>query len=149
MCDKSWGRISFARARIKVNSSSDLKNEMVMAIPNEEGNGHTYDTCPKRVRETEPKSASMDERDDVFVEVTNRKQKGKKAAQQPKLRHISGVRLTKPKLYFFGPKMSSGYAIGKPDSSKANGKGESTLNAKPFDMLNTLDEEVDSGVLTL
>ncbi|GJX42802.1 zinc knuckle CX2CX4HX4C containing protein [Tanacetum coccineum] len=69
----SWGRISFARALIEICSVSDLKREVSMAVPNEDGIGHTrevikveyewqpprcteckvfghsHDKCPKRV----------------------------------------------------------------------------------------------------
>ncbi|GJS96401.1 hypothetical protein Tco_0803369 [Tanacetum coccineum] len=41
MCKESWGRISFARALIDVNSESDLKTEVIMAIPNEKGDEYT------------------------------------------------------------------------------------------------------------
>ncbi|GJX84400.1 reverse transcriptase domain-containing protein [Tanacetum coccineum] len=40
MCVESWGRIGFARALIEISSDSDLKKEVIIAIPNEEGNGY-------------------------------------------------------------------------------------------------------------
>ena len=40
MCFESWGRISFARALVEVSTNFVLKNEVVMAISNEDGDGH-------------------------------------------------------------------------------------------------------------
>ncbi|GKD23968.1 hypothetical protein Tco_1225671 [Tanacetum coccineum] len=40
MCVESWGRISFSCAIIEISSASTLKNEVIMAIPEEEGDGH-------------------------------------------------------------------------------------------------------------
>ncbi|GJZ53771.1 reverse transcriptase domain-containing protein [Tanacetum coccineum] len=83
MCVESWGRISFARALIEISSASTLKKEVIMAIPEEEGDGHikevirveyewkpphcveckifghSHDLCPKRVRDEVPKAPSM------------------------------------------------------------------------------------------
>ncbi|GKC99972.1 reverse transcriptase domain-containing protein [Tanacetum coccineum] len=83
MCVESWGRISFARALIEVSSDSDLKKEVIMAIPNEEGIGyirevirveyewkpphcvackrfgHGPTTCPNRVKKDVQKAPSM------------------------------------------------------------------------------------------
>ncbi|GKB24949.1 hypothetical protein Tco_0864350, partial [Tanacetum coccineum] len=83
MCVESWGKISFARARIEISSASTLKKEVIMAIPEEEGDGHikevirvkyerkpphcvecksfghSHDLCPKRVRDEVPKAPSM------------------------------------------------------------------------------------------
>ncbi|GJV46602.1 hypothetical protein Tco_1431138 [Tanacetum coccineum] len=79
MCVESWGRIGFARAIIEVSLDSELKKEVIMAIPNEEGNwyikevirveyewkpphcvecksfGHSPTTCPNHVNEVVPK----------------------------------------------------------------------------------------------
>ncbi|GKD88515.1 hypothetical protein Tco_1364022, partial [Tanacetum coccineum] len=83
MCVESWGRVSFARALIKISSHSTLKKEVTMAIPEDEGDGHIKEVirveyewkpphcvdckifghgpnlCPKRVREVIPKAPSM------------------------------------------------------------------------------------------
>nr|GEZ73867.1 hypothetical protein [Tanacetum cinerariifolium] len=40
MCVESWGRISFAQDLIEIDAAVGLKNEVSMAIPVEEGNGH-------------------------------------------------------------------------------------------------------------
>ncbi|GJR73791.1 reverse transcriptase domain-containing protein [Tanacetum coccineum] len=84
MCVDLWGRISFARALIKVCADSVLKKEVIMAIENEEDNGYTrevirveyewkpphcveckcfghdHNTCPKRVKENAPKAQPTD-----------------------------------------------------------------------------------------
>lgn len=41
MCVDSWGRISFARALVELSADSELKSQVTMAIPYEEGNGFT------------------------------------------------------------------------------------------------------------
>nr|GEU90230.1 hypothetical protein [Tanacetum cinerariifolium] len=85
MCVNSWGRISFACAFIEVSSDADLKNEVVMAVSNDndEGDGYTREVirveyewkpphcvdckifghnqsqCPKRVMEATPSTSSV------------------------------------------------------------------------------------------
>lgn len=41
MCVDSWGRISFACALVELSADSELKNQVTMAISNEEGNAFT------------------------------------------------------------------------------------------------------------
>lgn len=41
MCVEPWGRISFVRALVELSEDSELKSQVTMAIPNEEGNGFT------------------------------------------------------------------------------------------------------------
>ncbi|GJV46813.1 hypothetical protein Tco_1437025 [Tanacetum coccineum] len=110
---------------------------------------------------------------DGFIEVTNRKNKDKKAVfNQPKARPVSGIRLTKPKPSFYRPvskpvnerggaSTSGPNAHGFPSNSGPNAstpKGKaSTSHAKSggkypsmsnsFDVLNTLAEEEECGVL--
>ncbi|GJR75180.1 reverse transcriptase domain-containing protein [Tanacetum coccineum] len=104
MCKESWGRISYARALIEVNSKSDLKTEVTMAIPNEKGDGYTkavirvehkwkpphcadckifgHDLlhCPKHVAVTVPsdpfKIATEATKSDGFTEVKRKNHKG-------------------------------------------------------------------------
>nr|GEY25700.1 hypothetical protein [Tanacetum cinerariifolium]GEY27526.1 hypothetical protein [Tanacetum cinerariifolium] len=77
-CVESWGRIGFARALIEVSAESILKNEVIMAIPDEEGDGHSREVI--RVEEAalkDPtrasKSTSVEENEDGFVQVKSRK----------------------------------------------------------------------------
>ncbi|GJR66978.1 hypothetical protein Tco_0013043 [Tanacetum coccineum] len=41
MCAETWGRIGFARALIEVTAEKELKQEVTMAVPIVEGDGHT------------------------------------------------------------------------------------------------------------
>nr|GEY30022.1 hypothetical protein [Tanacetum cinerariifolium] len=115
MCVESWGRVSFARALIEVSVDSDLKNEVIMAIPNEKGNG-------------------MDDQCDGFTKVKRRKNKGSKDNKNPNSRNVGGFRYTKPKPNSYRPKK-----VPKP----AQGK-QVKPNSNPFNALHSLGEE-DSG----
>ncbi|XP_022042295.1 uncharacterized protein LOC110944960 [Helianthus annuus] len=74
MCMDSWGRSSYARALLEISADNDFKDEIVVAIPNLEGEGfckqklyveyewsphrcshckvfgHSDDTCPRQTR---------------------------------------------------------------------------------------------------
>ncbi|GKD62642.1 putative reverse transcriptase domain, reverse transcriptase zinc-binding domain protein [Tanacetum coccineum] len=120
MCVDSWGRISFARALIEVSADTILKNDVVMAIPNDDGNGHTMEvirveyewkpphcvackcfghdpnTCPKRVKEATPKDTNRDptfveENEDEFVQVKSRKKKKKKMDKVVELTFLNAI----------------------------------------------------------
>ncbi|GJX53989.1 reverse transcriptase domain-containing protein [Tanacetum coccineum] len=122
MCVESWGRIGFARALIEVSSDSDLKKEVIMAIPNKKGNGYIKEitrveyewksfghcpiTCPKHAKEDVPKALSMvankpspmENQEEGFVEVKGQNKKGTAGPNQH--RQISGIKLSKPKPNF-------------------------------------------------
>ncbi|GKC65129.1 hypothetical protein Tco_1097727 [Tanacetum coccineum] len=124
MCNDPWGRISYARALVEISAGTDLKTEVSMVVPNEDGEGytrevisveyewksphyrdckvfgHTHDTCPNNVNKLDPNATTKADHSDGFTEASQ-------AAQ------------------------------GKSDSLKPN------LN--PFDALNTLSEEDISG----
>ncbi|GKC00279.1 trichome birefringence-like protein 3, partial [Tanacetum coccineum] len=100
VCVEAWGRIGYARALIEVGADKELKQEVIMAVPNvdDEGAthtfekirveyewkpplcvnchvfGHTTEQCPKRVLEKPSPIVETD--DDGFTRVTNRKSKG-------------------------------------------------------------------------
>ncbi|GJW48393.1 zf-CCHC domain-containing protein [Tanacetum coccineum] len=144
MCNESWGRISYARALVEISADTDLKTEVSMAIPNEEGDGHTrevigveyewkpphctdckifghsHDTCPKNVSKPVTNATTKVDHSDGFTEVKRKKNKGRK-----------------PQPTDYRPKQASQAAKGKSDSLKSN------LN--PFDALNTLSEDDISG----
>nr|GEW92336.1 hypothetical protein [Tanacetum cinerariifolium] len=82
MCVEAWGRIGYARALIKVCANKELKQEVIMAVPNEQ---------PTPIVETN---------DDGFTHVTNRKSKGKGPANQK--RNVRGLRMPnfKPNLKY-------------------------------------------------
>ncbi|GJR69731.1 polyadenylate-binding protein 2-like protein [Tanacetum coccineum] len=42
MCNKSWGRSSYARTMIEVHANVELKESILVAVPKLEGNGYTY-----------------------------------------------------------------------------------------------------------
>nr|GEV37170.1 hypothetical protein [Tanacetum cinerariifolium] len=43
MCDATWGRMGYARALIEISVDKALKQEVVMAVPIEDGAGHTLE----------------------------------------------------------------------------------------------------------
>ncbi|GJT48037.1 reverse transcriptase domain-containing protein [Tanacetum coccineum] len=122
------GRMGYARALIKVSAEKELKEEVIMAIPDVEGKGytnahiqveyewkpplccdyhvfsHNTDQCPKRVAEST--KVSVEEKNDGFIMVTNRKKKGKQTQNTP-ARKIEGVKMNKPRSTFvYRPKIS-------------------------------------------
>ena len=44
MCLDSWGRSSYARALIEINATNDLRNTLVVVVPNINGTGYTKHT---------------------------------------------------------------------------------------------------------
>ncbi|GJZ30514.1 hypothetical protein Tco_0575561 [Tanacetum coccineum] len=154
LCGKaSWGRISFARALIEVNSKSELKTKVTMAIPNEKGDGYTKEVirveyewkpphcgdckifehdifqCPKHVAKTVPnepsKVATEVTKSDGFTEVKRKKHKGKKKT--------GTIRR--------GADMDSTTKVGANSINKV--KGPSTSNS--FAALNTMNVEDECG----
>ncbi|GJS45081.1 trichome birefringence-like protein 3 [Tanacetum coccineum] len=119
MCVEAWGRIGYARALIEVGADKELKQEVIMAVPNvdDEGAthtfekirveyewkpplcvdchvfGHTTEKCPKRVLEKPSPIVETD--DDGFTCVTNRKSKGNGPINQK--RNFVGLRMPNPK----------------------------------------------------
>ncbi|GJS31357.1 uncharacterized vacuolar membrane protein [Tanacetum coccineum] len=148
---------------------TDLKKEVIMVVPNEDGTsytrefisveyewqpprcadcknfGHSDDKCPKIVREpvtcTTPVMNS-----DGFTEVKRKKNKGKKADQQPRARHIDGIRLTNPKPNFYWQKTGankSGADLvnkGPTDANSSINKVNGPSTSNSFDILNNVDE---------
>ncbi|GJU43577.1 hypothetical protein Tco_1200843 [Tanacetum coccineum] len=118
MCEDPWGRLRFARALIEVSADKALKKEVVMAISEEDGTGHTKETirleyewkppicidyhvfvhsneqCPKRVKEPVIETANVDK--DGLTSVSKKKKKGRtvekwqpNSSKQPKQAHAS------------------------------------------------------------
>ncbi|XP_035837262.1 uncharacterized protein LOC118485117 [Helianthus annuus] len=95
MCMDSWGRSSYARALLEISADNDFKDEIVVAIPNLEGEGfckqklyveyewsphrcahckvfgHSDDTCPRQIRRA-PKEPMKSQKQQVVN--NNRKQ---------------------------------------------------------------------------
>nr|GEW88385.1 hypothetical protein [Tanacetum cinerariifolium] len=106
MCVESWGRISFARALIEVGSDYALKKEVVMAITNEEGTDYVNEVireAPKALPTAATRPIFMENQEDGFVEVTGRRNKGKRAANQQANNPIAGIRIHEPKSSFYRP----------------------------------------------
>ncbi|GKE66935.1 reverse transcriptase domain-containing protein, partial [Tanacetum coccineum] len=157
MCVDSWGRISFARALIEISSDSILKKEVIMAIPEEEGDDHIKEvirveyewkpphcvncksfrhgtnSCPKRNKEDvyvdAKNTSSMEEHEEGFVEV-KRRNKGNDIS-----RASGGTRLPKPKNFQWQQKqrVSSKEGSNGASSSHTTKKGDvpSIHYAKP------------------
>nr|GEW43014.1 hypothetical protein [Tanacetum cinerariifolium] len=83
MCVESRGRLNFAHALVGISSDIDLKKKVIMAIPNEDGISYTREVISVKY-EWQPSS-------DGFTKVTRKKNKGKKANQQSRSRHIDDV----------------------------------------------------------
>ncbi|GJV37906.1 trichome birefringence-like protein 3 [Tanacetum coccineum] len=119
MCVEARGRIRYARALIEVCANKELKQEVIMAVPNvdDEGASHTLEKirveyewkpplcldchvfghaneqCPKRVQEKPSPAVEID--DDGFTRVVNRKSKGSSPTSQKQ--NFVGVRIHNPK----------------------------------------------------
>nr|GEY73841.1 hypothetical protein [Tanacetum cinerariifolium] len=120
MCVESWGRISFARALIEIDAAVGLKKEVIMAIPDEEGDGYIkevvrveyewnplrcvdcksfgHDTtlCPKRVREEVHKNSTRDAKTTISVK-NDDGFTDVKSRKKNKGANFGGIRLNKPK----------------------------------------------------
>nr|GEU69533.1 hypothetical protein [Tanacetum cinerariifolium] len=121
-CVESWGRISFARALIEIDAAVGLKKEVIMAIPDEEGDGyikevvrveyewkpphcvdckrfgHDTSLCPKLVCEEVPNNSARDAKAIVMEENDDgftevKSRKKKKGADS---RSFGGLRMNKP-----------------------------------------------------
>ncbi|GJU61583.1 hypothetical protein Tco_1243418 [Tanacetum coccineum] len=165
---KVLGRISYARTLVKISAGTDLKTEVSMVIPNEDGEGytsevisveyewkpphcrdcnvfgHTHDTCPNNVNKPDPNTTIKADHSDGFTEVKRKKNKGRKVDQQPKARNSGGDGVPKPKpnAFRFNKPRPNDYQP-KRASQAAQGKSDSLKhNSNPFDALNTLSEEI-------
>ncbi|GKD46736.1 hypothetical protein Tco_1271381 [Tanacetum coccineum] len=123
MCVDTWGRIGFEKALIKVSTDKELKQEVIIAVPNidKEGEDHTLvkikveyewkppiclechvfghgpDRCLKHVVEIDAPAVEANE--DGFIQVVNRKSKGKSISSNPK-GNFSGVKVNNAKKTF-------------------------------------------------
>nr|GEW55638.1 hypothetical protein [Tanacetum cinerariifolium] len=131
---------------------SVLKKEVTMAIPDEEGNGHTKEIS--KTSATDAKANTMDKNDDGFVEVKSHKKK-----KRADSRSFGGLRLNKPnsKVIWQQKKgvdtkggSSASPSVSTNDNGKGNGCSKPDLNSSnPFDVLNMKREEMgESGQQT-
>ncbi|GJW39766.1 zinc knuckle CX2CX4HX4C containing protein [Tanacetum coccineum] len=115
ICQKSWGKNSYARVLVEVSSLLPLLESVVVAVPFLDGSGHSFETvkveyewqpprcdtckifdhvdcdCPKRVKEVVTLDTT---KDDGFTKVSRKQGKGK---QSGKSRQVVGIKLTKLK----------------------------------------------------
>ncbi|GJR77253.1 hypothetical protein Tco_0089618 [Tanacetum coccineum] len=129
MCAEPWGRLGFARALIEVTAEKDLKQEVTMAIPIVDGEGHTMAKIDVAY---EWKPAS-----DGFTMVQNRKKKGKQVGNN-QARLAKGFKVSKPSQVWNIKSTKKGSGTQKDDSSKL-------VNQNPFDVLNTVDNVKELG----
>ncbi|GJR17556.1 hypothetical protein Tco_0966083 [Tanacetum coccineum] len=159
MCAEPWGRLGFARALIEVTAEKDLKQEVTMAIPIVDGEGHTMakmdveyewkpprcseclvfghanEQCPKQV--TEVPKENVTAQSDGFTTVQNRKKKGKRVGNN-QARPAEGFKVSKPSQVWNIKSTKKGSGTQKDDSSKL-------VNQNPFDILNTVDNVKELG----
>ncbi|GKB51178.1 hypothetical protein Tco_0901931 [Tanacetum coccineum] len=114
MCLNSWGRSAYARALIEIAADVDLVKSLVIAIPMDNKEGHTFATIDIEYEWTPPRCASCcifdhvsdkcpklpkvapSEKvtDDGFTEVKKKKAKANKNSKK----QVEGIRLNKPPL---------------------------------------------------
>ncbi|GJU91519.1 hypothetical protein Tco_1303942 [Tanacetum coccineum] len=80
MCNDPWGRIGFARALIEVSATTDLKKEVIMAVPHEDGTGHTKVLITVEY-EWKPPLSTVEDKSDGYTIVTNKRRKRKDASK--------------------------------------------------------------------
>ncbi|GJS13143.1 RNA-directed DNA polymerase, eukaryota, reverse transcriptase zinc-binding domain protein [Tanacetum coccineum] len=122
MCADPWGRLGFARALIEVSADKELKKEVIMAVPNKEGNGHSMEhirieyewkpslcldchvfghsseQCPKKViADVNLEAKEKEVKDDGFTTVSNHRKKGKNHGNNQN-KQAEGVKLNKQKV---------------------------------------------------
>ncbi|GJS72430.1 zinc knuckle CX2CX4HX4C containing protein [Tanacetum coccineum] len=103
MCQKSWGRNTYARALIEVSALTPLMESVVIVVPYPDGFGHSFETVNVEYEWQPPRcdSCKVENGDDGFTKVTRKNWRGK---QDGKAKQIVGVRLTKPKPnYYYRP----------------------------------------------
>ncbi|GKC36569.1 hypothetical protein Tco_1048953 [Tanacetum coccineum] len=160
MCVSSWGRNTYARVLIEVSAETELKDELVVAIPKGKDMGHSLATvsieyewtpprcstcmifghlskdCPKLPKET-PVAAAPN---DGFEVVTKKKNRSKSKNKK----QVDGVRLSKPTLNLHYRKVDK---TSKPlDSATQPTKPKPTLDKNMIPVsnsFNVLDNDDD------
>ncbi|GJZ58423.1 uncharacterized mitochondrial protein-like protein, partial [Tanacetum coccineum] len=128
MCNDPWGCIGFTRALIDVSATTELKKEVIMAVPHEDRTGHTkvqitaefewnpllcmdchvfghmMAQCPKRV--VEHVTTTEDDKFDGFTTATNKRRKGKKQVNH-NINKLGGMKLNRPNTFEYRPVAAS------------------------------------------
>ncbi|GKD79561.1 zinc knuckle CX2CX4HX4C containing protein [Tanacetum coccineum] len=139
MCQKSWGRNSYARVLVEVSSLNTLKESMVVVIPYLNGKGHSLEPvdveyewkpprcetckvfdhndidCPKREKRVD-QSKEVDR--EGFIQVIRKNGRGK---QNSMPRQVAGIKLTKLK-----PNIQ--YRVVKDLNNKEDQTNKATIN---------------------
>ncbi|GJW79033.1 hypothetical protein Tco_0140715 [Tanacetum coccineum] len=126
MCKDSWGRSSFARCLIKINSEADLKDSITFGIPDLEGLGFTKETI--RVVTT----PVVIDSNDGLQQVVNKKHNNKRNSTSNML--PKGVPVVKGfqvgKDFAFQPKAPKAGSNGGGTRSEVSSKVGSSKNTK-------------------
>ncbi|GJR27547.1 hypothetical protein Tco_1103779 [Tanacetum coccineum] len=122
-------KVAFQLVQNYVTAKKDLKQEVAMAIPIVDEEGHTM---AKMDVEYEWKPPS-----DGFTMVQNRKKKGKQVGNN-QARPAEGFKVSKPSQVWNIKSTKKGSGTQKDDSSKL-------VNQNPFDVLNTVDNVKELG----
>ncbi|GKB48843.1 hypothetical protein Tco_0899596, partial [Tanacetum coccineum] len=91
MCQKSWGRNSYARALVEVSSLNPLQDSLVVAIPFPDGSRHSLESIEVEYEWTPPRCETCK----IFDHVDDACPIRVKVAVQSQ---VAGMKLTKPKL---------------------------------------------------
>nr|GEU79025.1 hypothetical protein [Tanacetum cinerariifolium] len=131
MCIDPWDRIGFACALIEVSAEADLKHEVIMTVPYEDGTGCTKDRikveyewkpplcldchvfghspvqCPKRVVDAPITVEATDANNDGFTNMTNKKRNKGKNQNGWNMKKSNGVKDQCPKHVVTPPVITS------------------------------------------
>nr|GEX91090.1 RNA-directed DNA polymerase, eukaryota, reverse transcriptase zinc-binding domain protein [Tanacetum cinerariifolium] len=148
----------FARALIEMSADRELKENVIMVVPLEDGTGHTKehirveyvwkpptyidchvfghstDKCPKRP--VEPVATKLDVQEDGFTTVTSKRKKGKKQDNRT-VRHIKGLKFNMLKSLFVYHPVNTHPKNAIPDVKKF---GNAIKLKNPFDILEEQDD---------
>ncbi|GJX89003.1 zinc knuckle CX2CX4HX4C containing protein [Tanacetum coccineum] len=153
MCLNPWGRNTYARALIEVSAAKTLLDSLVVAIPLPNGKGHTLENIEIEVDVTKPvvtnkpstkPSTSVDD-EDGFIEVKNRKKKGK-IDNSSRLKVYSADENQKQLLLQLKVQVRVSKNESNVASTSGNTKtGVTTPVSNSFDVLNAVEDGDPSG----
>ncbi|GKC36835.1 probable indole-3-pyruvate monooxygenase YUCCA10 [Tanacetum coccineum] len=155
MCLQSWGRMDYARALIYVRVDRELKEDMVIAIPNVEDDGEVLHTVRVEYKWEPPRCGvcMVFGHDDMLcpkrpVEKPKKQHTNHDGYQHPSSSHSTNVGSkfqVKPKkpIWQVVSKKNSASSSGRKKNSEVYRKVMSSTN--PFDALNTIEEGDELG----
>ncbi|GJY96006.1 RNA-directed DNA polymerase, eukaryota, reverse transcriptase zinc-binding domain protein, partial [Tanacetum coccineum] len=153
MCMQSWGRSSYARVMIELRADVELKDNIVVAMPKITREGHY--TCNVRVEYEwkPPRCSSCKVFGHIHEECPKNTGAGEKKTVKKPSQTSRGVPVG-PKMGF-KPQKEYRPVPKKPNASSSGNKKkgvEPTIevsNSNPFDVLNSVDNDVEFGKLRL